>query len=134
MMFIALAIFFVLYIFMKRAYAYLLFALFSFIAFISLFVINILHIFSFSDNFKGFFTGYLSASSGSDIVFCCMTKLNTHIFFQVAAPFSHCLSCSTACTIRNREQLVFVEIFRDLFIGCSSCLSFYCFFYGDNTH
>jgi len=47
-LFISAFMFFVLYIFMKREYAYLLFALFSFIAFISLFVINILHIFSFT--------------------------------------------------------------------------------------
>ena len=66
--------------------------------------------FGLSDDFKGLFTGNLSASAGTDIVFGSMAHLNTHILLQVTAAFSHDFSCCTAGTIRNGKDFIIIEI------------------------
>ena len=63
-----------------------------------------------ADNLKGFLSGNLASSSCLNVVFCRMAHLNTHIFFQMAAAFSHQLPVCPAGTVCHRENIIFIQI------------------------
>ena len=58
----------------------------------------------------------LAAAAGADVVFSRVPHLDAHVFLEVTAAFAHGFARGSARAVGDGEQVVLVEIFRDLFI------------------